>query len=64
MEHWIGLDAIHKLTKERTMKLKISMERFSGEKSTIYYDMFEIADEVIILRFYCICIMAVQKLCK
>ena len=54
MEYWIGLDAIHKLTKEQTMKLKISMERFSGEKSTIYYDMFEIADEVIILRLYCI----------
>ena len=28
------------------MNLKISMERFTGEKSTIYYDMFKIADEV------------------
>ena len=40
----------HKLTKEQTMKLKISMERFSGEKSTIYYDMFKIADEVSTLK--------------
>jgi len=49
-EHWIGLDVIHKLTKGQTMKMKISMERFSGEKSTIYYDMFKIADEASLYR--------------
>jgi len=46
-EHWIGLDTIHKLTTRqgKTMKLKISMERFSGEEATEYYDSFNIKDE-------------------
>ena len=28
------------------MKLKISMEKFSGEEATEYYDAFNIKDEV------------------
>ena len=47
-EYWIGLSTIHKLTNQpnKQMKLKISLERFTGEKSTDFYNFFRIEDEV------------------
>ena len=48
-EHWIGLNAMHKLTNKpgRTMQLRISMEKFSGTKAINFYDAFSIGDEVL-----------------
>ena len=55
-EHWIGLETIYKLTNipNKPMKLKVSLERFSGEKVDLYYASFNIKDEV---RTYVYCIV-------
>ena len=47
-EHWIGLDTIHKLTNQagRSMQLKITLEKFTGEKAIVHYDTFILGDKV------------------
>ena len=47
-EHWAGLDVIHKLTNQpdRAMQLRISLEKFSGDKATEFYDVFSVGSEV------------------
>ena len=47
-EHWAGLDVIHKLTNQpdRAMQLRISLEKFSGDKATVFYDVFSVESEV------------------
>jgi hypothetical protein len=47
-EHWAGLDVIHKLTNQpgRAMQLRISLENFSGDKATDFYDVFSVGSEV------------------
>ena len=47
-EHWAGLDVIHKLTNQpgRAMQLRISLEKFSGDKATVFYDEFSVGSEV------------------
>ena len=51
-EHWIGLETIHKLTNQagRHMQLKITLEKFTGEKVVVYYDTFILGDKVCICR--------------
>merc|ERR1711971_881717 len=46
-EHWAGLDIIHKLTNQpgREMQLRISLEKFSGDKATEFYDVFRVGNE-------------------
>ena len=40
---------MHKLTNKpgQTMQLRISMEKFSGEKAISFYDTFSIEDQVL-----------------
>ena len=47
-EHWAGLDVIHKLTNQpgRVMQLRISLEKFSGDEATEFYDVFSVGSEV------------------
>ena len=47
-EHWLGLKNIYKLTNRQnvTTKLKIILERFSGEITTVLYDDFSLTDQV------------------
>ena len=47
-EHWLGLKNIYKLTNRQNVrtKLKIILERFSGEITTILYDDFSLKDQV------------------
>ena len=47
-EHWIGLEVMHKMTNrpDRQMQLKVSLERFNGEKATNFYNIFKIGDKV------------------
>merc|ERR1711935_381717 len=46
-EHWAGLDVIHKLTNQpgRVMQLRISLEKFSGDEATNFYDVFSVGNE-------------------
>ena len=47
-EHWLGLDAIYKLTNRNNIKmqLKIILKRFSGETASVIYDDFSLEDQV------------------
>ena len=51
-EHWIGLNTIHKLTNQagRSMQLKITLEKFTGEKAIVYYETFILGDKVCLCR--------------
>ena len=55
-ENWLGLDAIHKLTSRpnHPMKLKVSLERFSGEKISLFWDVFKVENEVTVKISSCI----------
>ena len=47
-EQWIGLNNIYALTNQDgiDMQLRISMEKFSKEKATAFYDNFFLEDRV------------------
>ena len=47
-EQWIGLDNIYALTNQDgvNMQLRITMEKFSGDEATAYYDTFYLEDKV------------------
>ena len=51
-EHWIGLDKIYLLTNNPSapMKLRITMEDFTGEIREANYNNFRIEDEVSSLK--------------
>ena len=51
-EHWIGLDNIYKLTNRPStpMKLRITMEDFSGTVKEANYNSFRIEDAVSSLK--------------
>ena len=47
-EYWLGLDNIYALTNRQNvaMQLRVSMEKFTNEKATAFYDNFSIKDKV------------------
>lgn len=42
---YLGNDAIHQLTKNRPVKLRVDLQRFSGEKGYGEYSTFAVGDE-------------------
>ena len=47
-EYWLGLDNIYALTNRQdlAMQLRVSMEKFTDENATAYYDNFSLKDKV------------------
>ena len=43
-EYWLGLEKIHRLTKERS-RLRVDLEDFDGETAYAEYDLFAVGDE-------------------
>ena len=41
-DYWIGLDAIHQLTKLKNFELKVELSDFKGEKAHAAYEEFSI----------------------
>ena len=44
-EFWLGLDKIHRLTANSSNKLRVDLERFSGETAFAEYSSFHVANE-------------------
>ena len=44
-EHWLGNEKIHRLTSQKTYKIRFDLEDFEGETRYAEYDMFLVADE-------------------
>ncbi|XP_062554455.1 angiopoietin-2-like [Armigeres subalbatus] len=44
-EFWLGLETVHRLTKEKNFTLMIEMEDFSGKYAYAKYDRFEVGSE-------------------
>ena len=43
-EYWLGLDKIHRLTKEQS-RLRVELEETTGETAYAEYDLFVVADK-------------------
>ncbi|XP_078313563.1 ryncolin-1-like isoform X1 [Crassostrea virginica] len=43
--YWIGNDVIHLLTKNKTQRLRVELQRFSGEKGYAEYSTFAVGNE-------------------
>ena len=44
-EFWLGLDKMHRLTKEGRNKIRVELEDIEGNTAYADYDMFAVADE-------------------
>ena len=44
-EFWLGLDKIHRLTKEGRNRIRIELEDIEGKTAYAEYDMFAVASE-------------------
>ena len=44
-EHWLGNEKIHRLTSQKTYKLRVDLADFEGETRYAEYDQFLVADE-------------------
>ena len=44
-EHWLGNEKIHRLTSQKTYKLRVDLADFEGESRYAEYDQFLVADE-------------------
>ena len=44
-DYWIGLDAMHQLTKLKNFELKVELSDFKGEKAHAAYEQFSIRTE-------------------
>ncbi|XP_062597163.1 ryncolin-1-like [Saccostrea cucullata] len=44
-EYWFGNDAVHALTTGGKMKLRIDLQRFTGEKGFVYYSSFVVGSK-------------------
>ena len=42
-ESWIGLDNLHKLTRQRSYSLRITMTDFEGGRYVAVYDQFQVS---------------------
>ena len=47
-EYWLGLDNMYALTNRQdvAMQLRVSLENFTDENATAYYDNFSLTDQV------------------
>ena len=47
-EYWLGLDNMYALTNRQdvVMQLRVSLENFTDENATAYYDNFSLTDQV------------------
>uniref|UniRef100_A0A8W8J518 Fibrinogen C-terminal domain-containing protein n=1 Tax=Magallana gigas TaxID=29159 RepID=A0A8W8J518_MAGGI len=44
-DYWIGNDVVHQLTKNRPQKLRVGLQRYSGEKGYAEYSHFAVGNE-------------------
>ncbi|XP_031567699.1 microfibril-associated glycoprotein 4-like [Actinia tenebrosa] len=49
-EYWLGLDNIHRMTSQRSYRLRVDMEDFEGNTRYAEYGLFKVADESVNYR--------------